>query len=117
VALAPLRVSNRPAATTWLPAPVTTRAITSLLVAVLPSRLPAVEPGPGTGAQGSRPPSEARTAASWLRLTPPRAEKLPPRKTVSFVAASARTWELTVGAKDGTSAPVAVSYAATRLRI
>ncbi len=36
---------------------------------------------------------------------------------MSAVTASARTWLCTAGAKEGTSAPVAVSKAATRRRV
>src|SRR3954447_7347417 len=79
VFLTPFIESNRPETTTWLPPPVTTRAIGTLLVFVLPSRLPDVGPTPGCGAQGCRAPLAALTAASRLRLTPPTADRLPPR--------------------------------------
>src|SRR5687768_2745265 len=82
VAAVPLRLANRPAATTWLPPPVTTSAITSLL--------PLVAAAPGTGAHGSSAPLDADTAASRVRLTEPTADRLPPRYTVELVAASAR---------------------------
>src|SRR3954466_9890556 len=78
VFLTPFIESNRPETTTWLPPPVTTRAIGTLLVAVLPSRLPEVGPTPGCGAHGSSAPLVV-TAASRLRLTPPTADRLPPR--------------------------------------
>jgi hypothetical protein len=79
VAFTPLSESNRPAATTCEPPPVTTRARTALLVAKLPLRLPLVSPTPGWGAHGSSVPSAALTAASRVRLTPPTAVMLPPR--------------------------------------
>jgi hypothetical protein len=92
----PLSESNRPAATTCVPPPVTTRAMTSVLVRALcavffvpgmafpcasknGSELPAVEPTPGTGAQGSSAPFDADTAARLVRLVAPTAVMLPPR--------------------------------------
>src|SRR5688500_6265701 len=108
VALTPFIESNRPDTTTWLPPPVTTMAIGTLLVFVFPLRLPVTGPTPGTGAHGRRAPFAADTAASRLRLTPPTALRLPPRYTVASVAAIARTWLLTLGAKPGTTAPAGV---------
>src|SRR3954447_2704027 len=71
--------SKRPETTTWLPPPVTTMDIGTLLVPVLPSRLPDVGPTPGCGAQDCNAPVAALPAASRLRLTPPTADRLPPR--------------------------------------
>jgi hypothetical protein len=72
------------------------------------SRLPVVGPVPSRGAHGSSAPLLADTAASRLRLTEPMALKFPPRYTVEFVAAMARTELETLGRKSATSWPVAV---------
>ena len=60
-------------------------------------------------------PLEAFTAARRVRDLPLTLKKFPPKYTVEFVAAMPRTMLPTFGSKASTSAPVAVSNAASRL--
>src|SRR5215211_4124811 len=78
-AATPLRLANRPEATTCVPPLVATRASTSALP-VVPAAAPA------TGAHGSRLPA-GETAASDVRLVVPTAVMLPPMYTAVSVTA------------------------------
>ena len=74
----------------------------------------ALTPASAVGAHPSVAPVAALNAASRVRVRPLAVLKMPPTYTVELVAEMLLTVASSVGWKDGSSAPVDVSNAATR---